>query len=653
MKITPQNYKEAFQHALHLADPINEWISELPKPIQTWHEFILEITDSLRDWSAYSDEATRNSVDKYFTSLSEYIIQNEKSSSPATEKKREKPGKTVRPNHEALEGDVFELLTQFIPGLVSHLQNLRQEQEIEFKLRGFPIHVGLRKLSTKNTYELSFREEDTSEEKVEMWGEEAGGLIECFVVIDIVAETANVVDGYFTNEHRVLEDMLNSNFIDWVKSNLDKGVAVKIPGSSQKKYKQEVKAKKPTDASEKIENSSSRKYVEHVTEEVKFIKRYVALHNRVKSRSSILAFIKALQRSIVQKLIRKTSPFANEIRTMQEKLVDAYNKAKGDELKLSINEDDLSRLVKIAGGEDVYHSIKIIKRYVGLQGREIDPKTLESFSKQIQNAIKSMKVSQDDPYYDNVKAIQASLKKITKGNKVKIGKAELNGLEGILSGCGCRHNAKRGSNWQAGLGDISSAVLSAEQMANLEVDELEFTYPWNALLGKPARNFSMMFHGDPGSGKTTLLLKFVEYLANGFGRVLYLSSEEHGANTLIKKLNVLMPVRPSGLDFAANLHTPDLTQYDFIVLDSVNNLKLSIEDLKRLRKLHPQTAFIIVLQHTKDGTYRGGKDWEHETEVAVKVEHGVATVYRNRYGVFGSLNFFEYFNLTEDMFKQK
>lgn len=524
MNITPENYKEAFQQALHVADPINEWLSELPEPIQKWHDFILEATDNLNDWSAYhGDDETKKSIDKYFSKLSDYIINNEKSSSSHSEKKKEASENKMWPNHEV----------------------------------------------------------------------------------------------------------------------------------QKKKAREKAKKKRSQkpEASEKVKNSSARKYVEHITEEVKFIKRYVGLHNRVKRRSSILAFIKALQRSIVQKLIRKTSPFADEIRTMQEKLVDAYNRAKGDELKLSINEEDLSRLVAIAGGEDVYQSIKIIKRYVGLQGREVDPKTLESFSTLIQKSIKSMKVSQDDPYYDNVKAIQSSLKKLANGNKVKIGKAELNGLEGILSGCRCGNNLTQRSRNKSGLGDISSAVLSAEQMANLQVDELEFTYPWNSLLGKPARNFSMMFHGDPGSGKTTLLLKLVEYLANTFGKVLYLSSEEHGATTLVKKLNVLMPVRPPGLDFAANLDTPDLTQYEFIVLDSVNNLKLSIDDLKRLKKDHPQTAFIIVLQHTKDGSYRGGKDWEHETEVAVKVEHGVATVYRTRYGVFGSLNFFDHFNLTEDMFK--
>ncbi|PZR31615.1 MAG: hypothetical protein DI538_20760, partial [Azospira oryzae] len=52
------------------------------------------------------------------------------------------------------------------------------------------------------------------------------------------------------------------------------------------------------------------------------------------------------------------------------------------------------------------------------------------------------------------------------------------------------------------------------------------------------------------------------------------------------------------------------------------------------------TSFILILQHTKAGNYKGGKDWEHEIEIAGEVEKGVITIYRNRYGVKGSMNFF-------------
>ena len=83
-----------------------------------------------------------------------------------------------------------------------------------------------------------------------------------------------------------------------------------------------------------------------------------------------------------------------------------------------------------------------------------------------------------------------------------------------------------------------------------------------------------------------------------------------------------------------------MSNYDFIILDSVNDLGLQLQDYKDLRAKYPNAAFIIILQHTKSGKYRGGKDWEHEIEIGGEVVNGVITIYRNRYGVKGSMNFF-------------
>jgi len=66
------------------------------------------------------------------------------------------------------------------------------------------------------------------------------------------------------------------------------------------------------------------KKVEHIREELKFIKRFVALHNKVKSPNSVLSLLKGLQKAIIQKLIKKTSPLAKEIQAIQDKLVNLY-----------------------------------------------------------------------------------------------------------------------------------------------------------------------------------------------------------------------------------------------------------------------------------------------------------------------------------------
>ena len=434
-----------------------------------------------------------------------------------------------------------------------------------------------------------------------------------------------------------------------------------------KKTEQKTKAKTVKEKKE----PKNVKHVEHIREEVKFIKRYVGLHNKVKSPNAILAFIKALQRSIVQKVIRKSSPLSEEIEMIQNKLVQAYNKMKGDE-SFAINDKDLNHLVAIAGGEKVYQSITAIKRYIGLQGKD-DQKKVNDFIKYLENLVDKKKLTKDDPYADKVNAIYKSLRQRS-STKVSISKAELNGLEGIVKACGCKNEVgriydtggkklrpcKSKTYSDASRGACShnkglSGVLTAEEMATRKLDLLNFFSFWHSLFGNPARNFTMMFHGEPHNGKTIFLLKLAQYLAENFGDVLYVSSEEFASPTMTKKVNEFLNPLPSRLHFAENLQDPDLTDYQFIILDSVNDLGLKINEYKELRKEHPNKAFIFILQHTKAGDFKGGKDWEHISEIAGEVHKGVVNITKNRYAPKSTLDFFRQFGIQwqEPMAKQK
>jgi hypothetical protein len=444
---------------------------------------------------------------------------------------------------------------------------------------------------------------------------------------------------------------------------------VKAPSTRKATKPKVTKDKSSSPKKQNAEPQQNVKLVEHLREEVKFIRRYIGLHNKVKTPNAILAFIKALQRSIVQKLIRKTSPLADEIEMIQSKLVQAYNKMKGEE-SFAINEKDLNRLVAIAGGEKVYPSITVIKRFIGLQGKD-DEKKINSFLKYLENL--ADKITKDDPYADKLKAIHKAIKQRT-SSKIAISKAELNGLEGIVKACGCKDevgkiydtdgkklrqcrkrtysDARRGAcSHNRGL----NGVLTAEEMANRKLDLLNFFSFWLSLFGNPARNFTLMLHGEPHNGKTIFLLKFAQFLADNFGDVLYVSSEEFASPTMTKKVNEFLNPLPQRLHFAENLQDPDLSQYQFVILDSVNDLGLKINEYKEIRKEHPETAFIFILQHTKAGDFRGGKDWEHIAEIAGEVHRGVVTTTKNRYAPKATLDFFRQFGIQwqESMDKQK
>jgi len=174
--------------------------------------------------------------------------------------------------------------------------------------------------------------------------------------------------------------------------------------------------------------------VEHLKEEVKFIKRFVGFHNMEKDMSAILAYIKSLQKAILQKLIRKSSPYAADIKNIQDKLVTLYNSQnKEGAVRISINDADLAKYVGIAGGESVYKSVGLIKRFIGFQGKLLDTNKKESFLKSVQKAT----ITEDDPYFSKVQSIVDVLKKTNEGT-VKVSDQELNGLKGILKGCGCK-----------------------------------------------------------------------------------------------------------------------------------------------------------------------------------------------------------------------
>lgn len=430
---------------------------------------------------------------------------------------------------------------------------------------------------------------------------------------------------------------------------------------TQKEPKPKKTTRKKETSKVKDYEEVAPKFVENLDEEVKFIKRFIGFHNKTKALSSVLSYIKSLQRAIVQKLIKKSSPYAEDIRVIQNKLVKLYNNSNpSSEVRLVINDADLARYVGIVGGEAVYKSVAVIKRFIGMQGKELEVDKIEAFLKYVGKA----SITSEDPYFDRVQTIVNQVKKYKQGT-LKVSDQELNGLMGIVNGCNCHlgklydtgekelrkchskkySDAKRGAcSHNQGVKKVKcnelNGVMTAEQVAKMEFEKLNLSGKWASLIGQPATNFDMMIFGQPGSGKTTFLLSFGHYLATNFGSVLYVSGEEYNSAPLTEKLNQL-PSLPKNLHFVKDLRNIPIGNYQFVILDSITDLGIDLVSYKLMREKYPDTAFILILQTTKDGKFKGGKEWEHEVEIAGEVDNGTISIYKNRYGVRGSLNFFE------------
>lgn len=172
--------------------------------------------------------------------------------------------------------------------------------------------------------------------------------------------------------------------------------------------------------------------VEKVSEEVRFIKRYVLLNGKEKTRSQVLVFLNSLQKAITEKRIRKTSPYAEEIMNIQNQLVKCYNKM-GDVVKVNIAADTVKKYTNIAWGEQTMSSILFIKRYISLHGKANVKQKAEQLFKQMKNAADKKRITKTDPYKDKLEAIFESLKDYIAGktDAPTIQKAELNGLKEI------------------------------------------------------------------------------------------------------------------------------------------------------------------------------------------------------------------------------
>jgi hypothetical protein len=376
--------------------------------------------------------------------------------------------------------------------------------------------------------------------------------------------------------------------------------------------------------------TTGAKLVERIPEELRFIKRFVGLDGKTKTREEILRFINSLQKSILEKRIRKTSRYAEEIRHVQEKLIELYNGMK-QKIKIALKPETHEAFKMLAAGEKVLPSINFIKRYIGLNGKPGMKEKAKQLLMQINRAIDKGRIPENDPYTTEVYEIKKNLKQFTTSKTTKtleIEKTVLNGLEGIL-GCAC--DSLNGHNQRP-------AVMNSMDFANLRFNTIGLKGKWLELIGDPSPNFTAMVFGKPKMGKSYLCIEFAGYLAHNHGKVLYVAKEEGLDMTLQKKLMEKNVAHPN-LTVAAVLPT-NLSSYDFIFLDSVNRLGLGPDDLQQLKTVNPTKSFVFIFQSTKDGKFRGANTFQHDVDVVIEVPEAGRAHQMGRFNQGGQIDIF-------------
>ena len=181
--------------------------------------------------------------------------------------------------------------------------------------------------------------------------------------------------------------------------------------------------------------------------------------------------------------------------------------------------------------------------------------------------------------------------------------------------------------------------MNSIDFAKLHFNSIGFSGKWLNLIGDPSPGFTAMVFGRPKMGKSYLCVDFAGYLARNHGTVLYVANEEKLDATLQMKLND-KDVKHENL-FVSDYLPEDLSKFQFIILDSVNKLGLSPQDLENLKRKNPGKSFIFIFQTTKDGKFKGANSYQHDVDVVIEVpERGRATQF-GRFNQGGEMSIFD------------
>jgi hypothetical protein len=206
---------------------------------------------------------------------------------------------------------------------------------------------------------------------------------------------------------------------------------------------------------------------------------------------------------------------------------------------------------------------------------------------------------------------------------LRISKAELNGLQGLVDVELFGQKKSLGGIKEEAETDVTSTIVSSKDLLDMDFKTIGLQGKYRELIGDPSVGFTAMVYGLPKSGKSTLCLNFAKYLAQHHGKVLFCAIEEGFGYTLKEKIERLGASHPNL--FFTDTIPENLSDYQFVFIDSVSKAGLDVADISTLHNQHPETAFIFIYHSTKEGKFKGTNANAHEVDVIIQVEKGEAT----------------------------
>jgi hypothetical protein len=297
--------------------------------------------------------------------------------------------------------------------------------------------------------------------------------------------------------------------------------------------------------------------------------------------------------------------------------------------------------------------IHFIQRFLDFHDKILYKKTFEIFIDELQKSIQEKKIDKKSPVAKDILAIQQAV--INAFNTMKNAKhfvlkpTTIKRLKGIIEKYENAYDdidesyvkVKKKKMDLSGIANEQKVnIMPSMDFANLHFDTLGLQGKWLNFIGDPAPGFTAMVFGMPKMGKSYLCVDFAGYLARNHGKVLYVAKEEKLDKTLQDKLKDKEVAHPDL--FVSDSLPDDLSDYEFIFLDSVNKLGLNPKDLEKLKMNNNKgKSFIYIFQATKGGKFKGNNEFQHDVDIVIEVpEQGKAIQY-GRFNQGGEMKIFE------------
>jgi len=365
---------------------------------------------------------------------------------------------------------------------------------------------------------------------------------------------------------------------------LNEAISQKKPAKSTNKRKKRSATLKPVMGD-----------VALISEEIRFIRRFLWLDGKTRSKDSIKRLLFSLQKAMVERRIRKNSPYADEIQKIHDQLWEIVVDNQIQSFIVELDPKLKAHYKEIVGSQSVKEAVKLLKRFIPLQGEsDIDEKVIK-LHKQAIHLIGEKKIKMDNPYHLRIMQMIEVLEHYIEDTQYE--------------------DPELAYNLQY-LGKLPD-VMSSEQLLSMEFETIGLVGKWKELIGDPSVGFSMMVFGQPKSGKSTLMLEFAQHLAENHGKTLYVAIEEGFGYTLKDKIQ-RVGATSENLSFAAEI-PKKLDRFDFVFIDSISRGGMEIDDLIKLQEQYPRVGFVYIFHTTKDGRFRGGNHYAHEVDVIVEV----------------------------------